>query len=106
MSGSIYTSEAYNAGLAVRKEVMGEAHVEKSLSSVSEFSAPWQTIVTEVAWGGIWTRPGLSRRERSILNLGMLTGLGRFAELAGHVRGALRNGVTVEEVRECLLQAG
>lgn len=96
--------EMYEQGLAVRREVMGEKHVEASLNGADEFSLPMQELVIESAWGRIWTRPGLDRRSRSILNLGMLAALNRPEELAGHIRGALNNGVTKEEIQECFLQ--
>ncbi len=96
--------ETYEAGLGVRREVLGTAHVDRSLGSVSEFSRPVQELVTEYCWGAIWTRPGLPLQTRSLLNLVMLTALNRSHELGVHVRGALRNGVTVEEIQEALLQ--
>jgi 4-carboxymuconolactone decarboxylase len=91
-------------GEVVRREVLGDAHVDRSLAQVSDFSRPLQTLVTEVAWGDIWSRPGLDRRTRSLLNLGMLTALNRMTELAVHVKGAVRNGCTEEEIQEALLQ--
>jgi 4-carboxymuconolactone decarboxylase len=97
--------EAYEAGLQVRREVLGEAHVERSLAHVSEFSRPIQDLVTEYCWGVVWTRDGLERKTRSLLNIVMLTALNRSHELAVHVRGALTNGATVAEIQEALLQA-
>jgi 4-carboxymuconolactone decarboxylase len=96
--------ELYEAGLAVRREVLGDAAVNASLGGADEFSMPMQELMTEYCWGAIWTRPGLDRRSRSILNIGMLAALNRPDELAGHIRGAIVNGVTKEEIRECLLQ--
>ncbi|MFT4468866.1 4-carboxymuconolactone decarboxylase [Arthrobacter sulfonylureivorans] len=96
--------QSYEDGLAARREVLGNAHVDKSLSQVSEFARPVQELVTEYCWGEIWTRPGLTRATRSMLNLAMLTALNRSHELAVHVRGALTNGVTEEEIQEVLLQ--
>ncbi|UKA60507.1 carboxymuconolactone decarboxylase family protein [Arthrobacter sp. FW306-2-2C-D06B] len=96
--------ERYFAGLKTRQKVMGASHVEKSLGQASEFSLPIQEIITEYAWGEIWGRPGLDLRTRSMLNLAMLTALNRSHELAGHVRGALNNGVTEQEIQEVLLQ--
>ncbi len=96
--------DTYEAGLAVRKAVLGAEHVERSLAQVSEFSRPIQELVTEYCWGAVWTRPGLERRTRSLVNLAMLTALGRNHELGVHVKGALTNGVTVEEIQEVLLQ--
>jgi 4-carboxymuconolactone decarboxylase len=97
--------EAYERGRRVRAEVLGEKHVERSLANASEFNRPIQELVTEYCWGIVWSRPGLGRRERSLVNLGMLTALNRSHELAVHVRGALRNGCTAQEIQEVLLQA-
>ncbi|GAA3687159.1 carboxymuconolactone decarboxylase family protein [Arthrobacter ginkgonis] len=96
--------QSYEEGLQVRREVLGHAHVDKSLSQVSEFARPVQELVTEYCWGEVWTRPGLPRATRSMLNLAMLTALNRSHELGVHVRGALTNGVTEEEIQEVLLQ--
>ena len=95
----------YEEGLRVRSEVLGAAHVQRSLESASEFSRPIQELVTEYCWGAVWARPGLARRDRSLINLGMLTALGRSHELAVHVRGAVANGCTKREIQEALLQA-
>jgi 4-carboxymuconolactone decarboxylase len=95
----------FQAGLEMRKAVLGAEHVERSLASATEFAKPMQELVTEYCWGEIWTRPGLSPRERSLLNLGMLTALNRGEELKLHVRGALNNGCTTEEIQEVFLQA-
>ncbi|WP_022887124.1 carboxymuconolactone decarboxylase family protein [Glaciibacter superstes] len=97
--------ESYDRGLAIRKEVLGAQHVERSLARVSSFSRPIQEMVTEYCWGEVWSRPGLNRRQRSLLNLGILTALNRSHELGVHVRGAICNGVTVSEIQEALLQA-
>ncbi len=96
--------ELFEKGLAVRREVAGEDLVETALRNADDFSMPMQELVTEFCWGEIWTRPGLDRRSRSILNLGMLAAANRPEELAGHIRGALTNGVTKAEIRECFLQ--
>lgn len=98
------TDALWDKGLAIRREVLGDAHVERSLAAVDDFNMPLQEYVTRYAWGDIWSRPGLERRDRSILNLGMLVALNRPDELKIHLRGALRNGMTREEIRECLLQ--
>ena len=95
----------YDRGLAKRKQVLGDDHVERSLDQASEFTRPMQELATEYCWGEIWTRDGLDLRERSLINLGMLTALNRSHELAVHVRGAVRNGCTREEIQETLLQA-
>ena len=99
------TDERYELGLSIRKEVLGEAHVERSLAAVSEFSRPVQEFVTRACWGDVWGRPGLDRRTRSLLNLVMLSALGRNHELGVHVRGAVTNGATEAEIQEALLQA-
>ena len=96
--------QTYEAGLRVRREVLGEAHVDRSLAQVSEFSRPIQEFVTEYCWGAVWTRDGLERKTRSLLNIGLLTALNRLHELGVHVRGAIRNGVTPAEIQEVLLQ--
>ena len=95
----------YESGLAIRKEVLGAGYVEAALARATDFSRPMQELVTEACWGGIWTRPGLDRRTRSLINLAMLTSLNRPHELKAHLRGALTNGATEEEIRETLLQA-
>ncbi|MES3004160.1 MAG: carboxymuconolactone decarboxylase family protein [Pseudomonadota bacterium] len=96
--------ELFEKGLAVRKAVVGESYVEASLKGADDFSMPMQELVTEFCWGEVWTRPGLDRRSRSILNLGMIAALNKPEELAIHVRGAINNGVTKDEIKECLLQ--
>lgn len=95
----------YQAGLAVRKAVLGEDYVNKSLANADAFMAPIQQFLTENAWGTVWTRPGLDRKTRSLLNLAMLTALNRPNELKLHLKGALNNGVTKEEICEVFLQA-
>jgi 4-carboxymuconolactone decarboxylase len=96
----------YEEGMAMRRAVLGEAHVQRSLDAATEFTEPIQELVTEYCWGAVWSRPGLSRRDRSLVNLGMLVALNRPDELKVHLRGALNNGVTVAEIQEALLQAG
>jgi 4-carboxymuconolactone decarboxylase len=97
----------YARGLEIRKEVLGDDYVEKSLAAAREddFTAPLQELVTEYCWGAIWSREGLDRRTRSMLNLAMMAALDRQRELKLHLRGALNNGVSREEIREVLLQA-
>jgi 4-carboxymuconolactone decarboxylase len=95
----------YDRGLSNRKEVLGAAHVERSFATADAFSKPYQELVTEYCWGAIWDRPGLPRKTRSLLNLAMLTALNREEEFRLHVRAALRNGVTKDEIGEVLLQA-
>lgn len=97
-------AEAIARGLQIRREVMGEAFVQRAMSHVDDFSAPLQELVNAHAWGTVWARPGLERKTRSLINLAMLAALNRMQEFKGHVRGALNNGCTVEEIREVLLQ--
>ena len=99
-----FQTELFEKGVAMRREVLGDAHVERSLAGVTDLTATLQKMVTEWAWGDIWQRPGLSKQERSILNIGMLTALNRPHELRAHSRGALRNGVSEEKVVEVILQ--
>lgn len=96
--------DRYDAGLKVRKAVLGHEHVERSLTHVSEFARPMQELVTEYCWGAVWARDALDRRTRSLVNLAMLTALNRSHEFALHVRGAVANGATKSEIREVLLQ--
>ncbi|PXW27775.1 4-carboxymuconolactone decarboxylase [Nocardia sp. 348MFTsu5.1] len=96
--------ETYDAGMKVRQEVVGAEYVERAVAATTDFTRPMQELVTEYCWGAVWTRDGLGRRERSMINLAMLTALGKPTELAAHVRGALNNGVTPEEIQEVLLQ--
>ena len=96
-------SENREQGLQVRREVMGEAFVERAMGSATAFTQPLQDFVNEHAWGGVWTREGLPRKTRSLITLAALTALKCPQELKGHVRGALNNGCTPEEIREALL---
>lgn len=98
-------SEKFDAGLAVRREVMGDEFVDKAFANADAFTMPLQAMLTENAWGEVWTREGLSRRDRSLITIAMLAALKAPQELKGHVRGALRNGVSVEEIQEVLLQS-
>jgi 4-carboxymuconolactone decarboxylase len=97
-------SERYEKGLEVRREVLGREYVDKAIASADDFNRPMQELVTEYCWGGIWTRPGLDRKTRSIINLAMLTALNRPHEIRLHVRGALNNGLSKEEIMEVFLQ--
>jgi 4-carboxymuconolactone decarboxylase len=97
--------DAFDQGLKTRREVLGAEHVDASLQSADDFNLPMQELVTEYCWNEIWNRPGLDRRTRSMLNLAMLTALNRPHELKLHVRGAINNGLTKDEIREVLLQA-
>ncbi len=98
------TSDMFKKGLAVRRELVGESAVDKAFADPGDFARPMQELVTEQCWGAIWTRPGLDRRSRSLLNLGMLAAANRPDELAGHIRVGLKNGLTREEIQECFLQ--
>jgi len=95
--------DAYQAGMKVRREVLGDEHVDRATDNATEFTAPFQEFITRIAWGGAWTRDGLDRRTRSVITLAVLTALGRENEIAMHVRGALRNGLTPDEIREVLI---
>jgi 4-carboxymuconolactone decarboxylase len=97
--------KSYEEGLAIRREVLGADYVDRSLASADSFTRPFQEFVTEWCWGGLWTRPGLPRKARSLVNLGMLAALNRPHEIRLHVRGALNTGVTREEIAEVFLQA-
>ena len=92
-----------DAGMRVRREVLGDAHVDRSVAGTTDFTAPFQDFITRVAWGDVWTRDGLDRRTRSCITLAVLTALGREGELALHVRAARRNGLTSAEIGEVLL---
>jgi 4-carboxymuconolactone decarboxylase len=91
-------------GMRVRREVLGDEHVDRAIASTTEFTAPFQDLITRYAWGEIWARPGLTRAERSMITLTALAALGRDNELAMHVRAALRNGLTPAQIQEVLLQ--
>ncbi|MGD9507287.1 MAG: carboxymuconolactone decarboxylase family protein [Geminicoccaceae bacterium] len=95
----------FEAGLELRREVLGASYVDAAMERSSEFLQTFQRITTEWCWGFAWTRPGLTRKERSMINIAMLTALNRPNEVRLHVRGALNNGVSVEQIREVLVQA-
>jgi 4-carboxymuconolactone decarboxylase len=95
---------SFEEGMAVRREVLGDEHVDGALDRADEFTADFQRLITEYAWGEVWTRPGLDRRTRSCITLAMLAALHHDDELAMHVKAALRNGLTREEIGEVLLQ--
>jgi 4-carboxymuconolactone decarboxylase len=97
-------NELFKVGVAIRRDVVGSAYVDKSLAAADAFSGPFQQLVTEYCWGAVWGRDGLDRATRSRLNIAMLAVLNRGAELKLHIQGALRNGVTKDEVREILMQ--
>jgi 4-carboxymuconolactone decarboxylase len=97
--------ERYEKGLSVRRAVLGDAHVDRSLQNRNEFNEEFQNLITRYAWGEIWTRPGLPRKTRSLLTIAMIVALNRPDELRLHVRAAFNNGVTREEIKEVLLHA-
>ncbi len=101
---TINSQQTYDHGLEIRRSVLGSEYVERSLKNATDFSRPLQELVTEYCWGAVWGREGLPKRIRSMLNLAMISALNRPHELKLHVRGALRNGVTREEISEILLQ--
>ncbi len=94
----------YESGMSTRRQVLGDQHVDGAIARTTEFTAPFQDFITRYAWGEIWTRPGLTRAERSMITLAMLASLRQDEELAMHTRAALRNGLTPEQIREVLLQ--
>ena len=98
--------QRYDQGMTVRREVLSDAHVDRAIAGTDELTADFQDFITRVAWGDIWSRPGLDRRSRSVAVLTALIALGHHEELAMHLRAARRNGLTVDEVREVILQAG
>ena len=95
--------DTHDRGMEVRREVLGDEHVDRAIEGTTEFTADFQDLITRYAWGEIWSRPGLDRRTRSLLTLTALVATGREHELAMHVRAALRNGVTPDELKEVLL---
>jgi 4-carboxymuconolactone decarboxylase len=97
--------DRFEEGLAVRRAVLGSEYVDKALASADDFNRPLQELVTEYCWGAVWTRPGLDRKSRSLINLAMLTALNRPHEVKLHIRGAINNGLSKEEIAEVFLQA-
>jgi 4-carboxymuconolactone decarboxylase len=97
------SDESHEAGMEVRRAVLGDAHVDRAIERTTEFTAPFQDFITRYAWGGVWTRDGLDRRTRSVVTLSVLTALGRENEIGMHVRAALRNGLTPQEIGEILI---
>jgi 4-carboxymuconolactone decarboxylase len=98
------SDDAYERGMRIRREVLGDEHVDSAIERTTEHTAAFQDLITRYAWGEIWARPGLDRKMRSAMTLTALVALGRFDELAMHVRAARRNGLTLEEIAEVLLQ--
>jgi 4-carboxymuconolactone decarboxylase len=97
--------ERFETGMKIRREVLGDAHVDAAIAKRNTFTEEFQDLITRYAWGEIWTRPGLPRQTRSLITVAMLVALNREEELRLHLRAALRNGVTQEEIREALLQS-
>jgi 4-carboxymuconolactone decarboxylase len=95
--------DTYETGMRIRREVLGDAHVDRAVANTTDFTAPFQEFITDYAWGTIWARDGLERKTRSAITLAVLTALGREHEIAMHVRAALGNGLTKEEIAEVLL---
>ena len=98
------SDDAFARGLAIRKEVLGDEHVGRAQANTSSLDADFQRFITEVAWGGVWARPGLDRRTRHLITLAMLAALDKHDELAMHIAATVRTGVTVEELKEVFLQ--
>ncbi len=98
------SDDSFEKGMRVRKAVLGEEYVARAEANKTEFDADWQRYATEHAWGAVWTRPGLERRVRSMLTIAMLAALGKLEELGAHVRATRNTGVTMDEVKEVLLQ--
>jgi 4-carboxymuconolactone decarboxylase len=101
----VMNKELFDKGLATRRAVLGKEYVDRSIANADDFTMPMQEMVTQYAWGDIWNRPGLDRRLRSFINLGMLTALNRPHELKLHIKGAINNGLTREEIREVFMQS-
>jgi len=104
MKGIDMNKDAFEKGLQTRREVLGSEYVDSSIKNAGEFNMPMQELVTEYAWNAIWNRPGLDRRSRSMINLAMLTALNRPHELKLHLKGAINNGLSKDEIREILMQ--
>jgi 4-carboxymuconolactone decarboxylase len=94
----------HDQGMTIRRAVLGDAHVDRATAATTDFTADFQDLITRYAWGDIWSRPGLDRRTRSCITLAMLAAMGHDEEVAMHVRAALRNGLTTDEIKEVLLQ--
>jgi 4-carboxymuconolactone decarboxylase len=101
----VIDEDLFEKGMRIRREVMGDERVDSSMADLNDFNRDFmEQFITEMGWGAVWGRDGLSRKQRSLLNLGMLAALGRMTEFEGHFRGAIRNGLSREELREALLQ--
>jgi len=104
MKGEMMNKELFEIGLQIRREVLGAEYVDKSITQADDFNRPLQELVTEYCWGAVWSRPGISRKMRSLINLAMLTALNRPHEVKLHLKAALNNGCSKEEIMEVLLQ--
>jgi 4-carboxymuconolactone decarboxylase len=104
MQDASMNKELFDKGLQVRREVLGAEYVDAAIKNADDFNLPMQEWVTQYCWGDVWNRPGLDRRTRSLLNLAMITALNRPHELKLHIKGAIRNGVTKDEIKEVFLQ--
>ena len=104
MSG-LSDQERYDQGMVIRREVLSDAHVDRSTAAATDLTAEWQDFITRVAWGDVWSRPGLDRRSRSIAVLTSLIAHGHHEELAMHLRAARRNGLSLDEIKEVILQS-
>lgn len=105
MTDRLSDDERYEQGMAVRREVLSDEHVDRSIANTTEFTGDFQDFITRVAWGDVWSRPGLDRRSRSVAVLSSMIALGHHEEFVMHVHAALRNGLTVDEIREVILQS-
>jgi len=105
METSSNDNTAYETGLKIRREVLGDEYVDNAIKNADDFTRPIQQLITEYCWGTVWSRPGLDRKTRSMLNLSMLTALNRPHEVRIHLKGALKNGCTQDEIREIIMQA-
>lgn len=106
MTEGLSDAQRAEQGMRVRREVLSDAHVDRANASITDFTADFQDYITRTAWGDIWSRPGLDRRSRSVAVLTAMIALGHHDEFSMHVRAALRNGLTVDEIKEVILQAG
>jgi 4-carboxymuconolactone decarboxylase len=96
-------SERYRTGMRTRRAVLGDAHVDAAVASTDDFNAPFQTLITESAWGSVWSRDQITKRERSMITIALLAGLGHFEEVAMHVRATRNTGASLDDIREALL---
>ncbi|MDH2433574.1 4-carboxymuconolactone decarboxylase [Pokkaliibacter sp. MBI-7] len=100
------SDERYESGMQVRRSVLGDKHVDRASANITDFDKDFQRFITEAAWGSVWSRDGLSKRDRSLITIALMAALGHHDELAMHIRATMNTGATVEEVKEVLLQVG